>query len=431
MLALFARLSILLLGCALGAHLIGLMITNGRDLIDQVKGEIDGWWALTAAYAIRLPALFVLLGIIGALGQSAYLAEVESQTRAYWDDADDAVTLGISGSLSDSEYYSAQTSIVEMSRALDKRHGVVFTQRDPLSPALPNALAVNEEYLQRVIVLGTDGERITATNGITVLVPSGSDAAATASAAADWYAFQHSLTSSDVPEPEEVRIFEIEPDQELFTFRTGSGDVMNGPAVVHDAAIVVIPGLDHLAPSEIFAGVTNGGIVFTDPAAVTAAVHSQGLDHVVAAIQPVAYQADERYRQALGTVTINVAGFVASVIVVTGSALIVAVVSVEKNKQRLFVQHISGWPFLAAHRGALIIESVLIAAVAAISVVATWTRDPLSVRTVVDRGTASTENYLVEQSVIAVAVCITASGLLVGALALAHRRMVRRHSADS
>lgn len=438
LLALTGRLGALLLLAAVGAHVVGVVLTNGRDLVDQVKGEIDGRWALIGAYAVRLPAIFVLLSIVAALGQSVYLAQVEAQTRAYWDDAGDAVTLAISGSRSEDEMTAARTGVGELTRDLDNHRSAVLVQGDALAPDYPDALVVNEEYLQQIEVRDAAGNCITATdpNSITILLPNSATATQSArarAATADWYRFQHELTLSDVPDPDEVPIAQtrIQDDQRLFTFRTGSGTVLNGPAISENATLIVLPSLRLIPLSELFAAVSTGDIVFTDPAATTAAVHERGLDSAIAAIQPVAYQANESYREALGSVTVNIASLLAAIIVVALTALIVAIVTVEKNHQRLFVQHLSGWSFIGAHRAALLLEGALVAGIALVSLIAAWNRDPLSVQTVIDLGTISTQDYLVNQSLIALGVSGGAAALLIASLAIAAQRMIRRHSADT
>ncbi|NQX11749.1 hypothetical protein HQQ80_08950 [Microbacteriaceae bacterium VKM Ac-2855] len=438
LLTLACRLISVLLVAGLGAHVVGIVITAGRDVLDQVKGEIDGVWALVGAYAVRLPAVFVLLSIIAALGQSVYLAQIEGQTRAYWAQAGDAVTLTVSGNLTDTELNVARSTVAELARKRDSDHGVVLAQRDALAPALTDALVVNQEYLQQVPVLDTNGDRLTTvlSDAITVLVPDDAAAAqvvAAHAAAADWYQFEHSLTLSDIPDPATVPINDArtQAGQNLFTFRTGTGNVMNGPAIAANPVIVVLPSLQFIPQSELFAAVTNGSIVFTDPDTLRADVRAMDLNPAVSAIQPVAYQANESYRQALGAVTINIAGLVAAIVVVALTALIVGVVTVEKNRQRLFVQHLSGWSFAATHRTTFILEAGLILAVTAISLAAAWTRDPLTVQSVIDTGTVDTESYLINQSLIALATAGAAAALLVASLALAHARMLRSHSADA
>ncbi|WKK73142.1 hypothetical protein Q0F99_10095 [Rathayibacter oskolensis] len=94
---LFARLLGLLLLTAVVAHVLSIALTDGRRVIDQVKGEIDGWWVLVGVYAVRVPAVLVLLAVVAALGQSARVADIENRGREFWSTAGDAVTIGIRG----------------------------------------------------------------------------------------------------------------------------------------------------------------------------------------------------------------------------------------------------------------------------------------------------------------------------------------------
>ena len=219
--------------------------------------------------------------------------------------------------------------------------------------------------------------------------------------------------------------------QTLFTFHTEGGDIYATEAELEDPIVVVVPSVTVLAPSELHSAMSRGEVVFTDPAALSAAIEERGLSDVVGSITPVAYRANEQYRRALGAHAINVVGFVGGGIVVLLTGLVAAVVLVEKDRKRAFVHRLSGLGPLTAHRSGLLLEGVLLTATLALAVVPQWFRDPKDVRTVIDLGTVDTENFLLEQTALDIGVVAASAALLLACLALAHRRASRSPVVDT
>ncbi|QHC57561.1 hypothetical protein [Rathayibacter sp. VKM Ac-2760] len=433
-LAVAGQLLALLLLAAVAAQILAIALTDGRRLVDQVKGEIDGWWVLVGVYAVRIPAVLVLLAIVAALGQSARVAEIEGRGREFWGVAGDAVTMSVGGYLGESEYRDATPRLADLAGSQDADGGVIV-----VSPELgeePNVLLVNEGYLRRVEVLGGDGRRITEVpDGVlTVLEPEDSSVQRRRAVLADlrsWQDIQSGVSLSapgtvDLPAAEQV----VPSGQTLVTFHA-AGDVFHPEAELVDPVVVVLPSVGVLADSELVAMITLDEVVFTDPAALAAAIEERGLSGVVSSITPVAYQANEQYRLALGAHAINVIGFVSGAIVVLLTGLVAAVVLVEKDRKRAFVHRMSGLGPLTAHRSGLLLEGVLLTATLALAVVPQWFRDPKDVRTVIDLGTVDTENFLLEQTALDIGVVVASAVLLVACLALAHRRASRSSTVDT
>ncbi|QHF25706.1 hypothetical protein GTU73_18040 [Rathayibacter sp. VKM Ac-2804] len=433
-LALSGRLLALLLLAAVVAQILAIALTDGRRLVDQVKGEIDGWWVLLGVYAVRVPAVLVLLAIVAALGQSAKVAEIEGRSRELWSAAEDAVTISISGYLGESEYRAANGPLADLVVSREAAGEVIFVT--PRLGLERNLLIVGEGYLRRVEVLGEGGRRITdVPDGVlTVLEPEDSSAQRRQSALAELHSWQDIQSSVSDPAPGTVDLPVVEhvvpSGQTLVTF--GSGDMVFQPEPeLVDPIVVVLPSVDVLAHSELIAVITQGGVIFTDPPALSGAIEERGLSGVVGSITPVAYQANEQYRRALGAHAINVTGFVSGGIVVLLTGLVAAVVLVEKDRKRAFVHRLSGLGPLTAHRSGLLLEGVLLTATLALAVVPQWFRDPKDVRTVIDLGTVDTENFLLEQTALDIGVVASSAALLVACLALAHRRASRSPVVDA
>ncbi|MWV48667.1 hypothetical protein GRS96_05155 [Rathayibacter sp. VKM Ac-2803] len=433
--SLFGRLLLILLPAAVAAHVIGIALTDGRRLVDQVKGEIDGWWVLLGIYAVRVPAVLVLLAVVASLGQSARVADVESRGRAFWSAAGDAVVLGINGYGSESGYRATIPGFAALVEAQAAAGHAVFV--DQTLGEERGVLLVDEGYLRAVEVTGGGGERITEVpdDAVTVLEPDGTPMDRTRAVLEELRLWQRIQSQVSDPAPETagsaVEERTIPAGQTLYTFRAGDSDPFATETMLEDPIVVVLPSISAVAPSELFSAITRGSVVFTEPEALPAALEERGLTEAVASITPVAYQANEQYRRALGTLSINVIGLVGAAVVVLLTGLVAAVVLVEKDRRRAFVHRFSGLGPLSAHRSGLLLEGVLLSATLALAVVPMWFRDPRDVRTVLDLGSVDTETFVVEQTALALGLTALSGALLLACLALAHVRAARSRSVDS
>ncbi|KQQ03340.1 MULTISPECIES: hypothetical protein [unclassified Rathayibacter] len=432
---LFTRLLGLLLLAAVVAHVLSIALTDGRRVIDQVKGEIDGWWVLVGVYAVRVPAVLVLLAVVAALGQSARVADVESRSREFWSTAGDAVTIALAGYASEDEYRAAVPELAALVESQASSGRVVLVE--PSVGEERDVLLVNEGYLAAVQVLGSDGERLldVPDGVITVLEPEDTGEERRQSLLADLRSWQEIQVHVQAPAsgtaglPIAERI--IPSGQTLYTFRTLDSDLYSRETTLDDPIVIVVPSVSVVAPSELFSAITRGAVVFTAPESIPEAVEERGLSRIVASITPVAYQANEQYQRALGTHSINLIGLAGGALVVLLTGLIAAVVLVEKDRQRAFVHHFSGLGPLSAHRKGLLLEGVLLAATLVLAVVPMWLRDPRDVQTVLDLGTVDTETFVIEQTALAVGLTVLSGALLVACLGLAHVRAARSRSVDS
>ena len=434
LLALFAHLLAILTAAALGAHAAAVLLTDGRSLIEQVRGEVDGWWVLLGVYGVRLPAIFVLLAIVAALGQTARVAQVEAETRAFWSTAGDAVTLGIAGFLGGAEGRADILALAEMVRSEHEQGRTLFAYLD--DSATRPVLYVDEGYLARVDVRDTHGARVTSgiEGAVAMLVPETVPPDAKADVGGIVAAFLQiqSQIRDGVPGTSELPVLERPiAAQTLSTFRSAQAGLNIRQARVADPIVVVLPSLAVLAPSEILAFTSQGCMIFTDPQAVESEIDARDLGDLIAFVEPVAYHADESYRRALGDLSTNVAALVAGAIVVLLTGLVAALVVVEKDRQRTFVHHVSGLPPLSAHRTALILEVVLVTGVAALGIVPLWFRDPEDVRTVLDLAGADAQVILLGQSALGVIATVAGTALFVACLRLAHARAARRDASHS
>ncbi|KQQ08672.1 hypothetical protein [Rathayibacter sp. Leaf296] len=433
--ALFADILGIVVPAAIVSHLAGIALTDGRHLVDQVKGEIDGWWVLVGVYAVRVPAVLVLLAVVAALGQSARVAELENRTREFWSSAQDAVILGISGYLSQEEYLGGMPAFADLVSSQASEGALILAE--PGLSVEPDVLLVDEGYLRAVEVLGEGGSRITdVPDGVvTVLEPEGTSPERRRVVLEDVRAWQETQSGVAVPASGTVSLGIEERvlprGQTLFTFRSTDVDVLARETSVEDPVLVVLPSIDVYAPSEVYSAITRGAVLFTDPGAVPDALRERGLEDQVVALTPVAYQANEQYQRALGTLSINVLGLVSGTVVVLLTGLVSAMVMAEKDRRRAFVHRIAGLGPLSAHRSGLVLEGVLLLGAVAVSVVPMWFRDPRDVRTVLDLGTVDTERFVLEQSLLALGLTALSSALLVACLALARHRAARPRSDDS
>ncbi|MCM6762967.1 hypothetical protein NB037_11115 [Rathayibacter sp. ZW T2_19] len=420
---------------ALAAHIAGIALTDGRRLVDQVKGEIDGWWVLVGVYAVRIPAVLVLLAVVAALGQSARVAELENRTREFWASAQDAVVLGLGGYAGEIDFREATPAFADLVSAEAASGRVILAE--PTLGLEPGVLLVNDGYLRAVEVLDAAGARISEApdDVITVLEPEGAPATrirAVLEEVGEWQSIQAGV-SVPAPATDDLVLDErpIRAGQVLPTFRSFDVDVLARETALRDPIVVVLPSIDAYAPSEVLSAITRGTVMFTDPEALPDALDQRGLTDQVVSITPVAYQANEQYQRALGTLSINVMGLVSGVVVVLLTGLVSAMVIAEKDRRRAFVHRIAGLPPLSAHRSGLALEGVLLLGAVTVAVVPMWLRDPRDVRTVLDLGTVDTEEFVLEQSLLALGVTALSSVLLVACLALARRRAARPRSDDS
>ena len=355
----------------LATHVAVLALLHRTDILAALKGHLPARLALVGSYAVRVPALALVLAFASSLVLSLTNLAEQHAGRELFAAAGQTSRIHFTGSVSELQDKEKSAEIGEWLRGLDAQGRVIHASSEHGSSLLPGRaegtdfalFVVNDTYLQAQPVLAPDGQRYGPTEGenrVRLLIP---DTLAEhqedlARGADVWI---HEYQGRDGPGLEvDIEVLPLASDQQLFTYGSYSYGPNGNAPFLRDPVVLTIPnGSDILHPASYYGRATSGGIVFPDPQDVHEAMEGSSLAVYINSVQPVAQQAADEYRRIVQQTRVEAFNLVAGTLVLFITGIAVCLIHARKNAQAVFARHISGWRFTAAHRGVLAVEVLL------------------------------------------------------------------------
>lgn len=435
---------------ALTAHAAVLKLTFRTSVLAALKGEIPARVASLAAYAMRIPALLLVVGLaaeVVAVGQDLLERRQAWETYAR---TGDATGIRINGSVGMDEMPEMERAVGSRLHQADKRGEIIVAGRlwlrDVFQEELPGELLiVNEAFLAEQPVLAPDGRRHvpgsrqvgeSGDGRVRLLVP-------------EVLGEHLQLFRAGTPgilspaDPGRIAQSDIEThpmksDQRIFAYTPGESRDRDGIGLdrsfVHDPVVLVLPnGSRYLTDINYYAFATRNQVVFPDPQDVHDILRDEKMRTYIAALLPVKQKAAVAMGEAAHEFRLQLFNFIAGAAVLLITATGVCIVHARRNAQAIFVRHISGWLFAATHRTVLAAEAAIAVLLAVWLPVRTWwanreleqfaalgipaPRPPVEI-TGLDVGAM-------------VGLAAASVGVVLCALTLFHRRIVREGSSEA
>ncbi|MEU1015902.1 hypothetical protein [Streptomyces sp. NPDC005898] len=362
-----------LLFVVLATHAAVLALTFKVDVLRALKGELPSRAATVSVYLVRIPALLLALSIAASVSLAARDVLTREENRDRYEAVGDAVSIRLSGA------YAMQQDQLDKRvgpwlREADKRGEVVVAGRRDLQGSAPDArlpageiLIVNEKYLAEQPVLDAAGRRLARPAGggkkpdsraVRVIVPAPLAAQTSVITKAAAQIIDPDL-SRDIP----LETLTGKQGQYLFGYNTGSYVYNAGHSpnedrsVVRDPVVVVVPnGSNFLTNDAYTTFATQGGIVFPNPEEALNGIKAEKLQDYVNSVSPIGQKTALDLRKAANEMSVQVFNLAVAVLVLLAAGVGVCIIYSRKNAQRIFVQSISGWRYVATHRFILAVE---------------------------------------------------------------------------
>lgn len=359
-----------LLVCTWLAHLAGAGLAVRTPLPSALKGEDPTGGPLVAAHAARVVATLLALAVLGSTVAATASADSFDRTRPVWEAGTQAVRLGFKGTLG-AEQTEALVGRTGQWLAERERSGSLvlareFVLMEVLGPEWLStpSLLVNSNHLREQPVQASDGKPVEppAAGEVLVVVPaSRMELAPPVLAGIERWAGTNGAGRVS------VRMVTGQDAHQVFTY---SPQRPGHPPVVQDPVLVVVDQATGLfSPDDYMAFASQGAAVLLGGDEVIASARAAGVDPFVQSYSPANLEASALLADAARTARIAVFNAIAALAVLGATILGTAQVYTRRDRQRLFVTHISGWPFARSHKRAIAIEAVLLLGVVAWQVV--------------------------------------------------------------
>lgn len=428
---------------ALVTHVAALALIHRTDILPALKGRMPARLATFGSYAVRVPALILVLGFTANLALSLNNLMEQRSGQELFAEVGQTSRVHFTGSVSELQDKEKEEELGEWLRQLDAEGRIIHTSSEPGSAILPpgaerpdfDLLVVNDTYLQAQPVLDPAGERYGPANRddqVRVLVPETLlDQEDALGEGAD--AWVHDFQGRDNPGLNaEIEVLPSRSGQSMFTYGVfGYGPSGNTP-FLHDPVILAVPnGSDILHPVSYYGDATSGAIVFPDPQDVLDAMDDSALSIYISSVQPVAQQAADEYRSTVQQTRLESFNLVTGTLVLLITGIAVCIIHSRKNAQAVFARHISGWRFSAIHRTVLAVEVLL--AVGFVGWTVHKTIDTLT--HIRDSSTPpmryTTAEIVAIEPLLAAGIATLSLALVVAALVFFHQRIIREGASES
>ncbi|MFF8592236.1 hypothetical protein ACF061_12440 [Streptomyces sp. NPDC015220] len=391
--AVAAAVAIALELIVLTTHAAVLTLAFRTALPAALKGEVPARAASWSAYAVRLPALLLTVGLLASVvAEGQDLLERQRTWRTYAQ-VGDATGIRITGSVGMDEIPEMERTVGRRLHQADKEGKIIMAGRlwlrDLFRTELPGELlVVNETFLAKQPVLGPNGQRYLPGSGqgrgasdrpARLLVPEHLAARLPLLRKAAPGILRpedpRRIAQGDIethPMMDGQRIFAYTPGEETSRSRTAEDR-----SFVRDPVLLVVPnGSDYLTEINYYAFATRNQVVFPDPQDVHDILRKDDrMRTYVAALLPVRQKAAVAMRDAARSFRLQVWELAAGLAVLLITATGVCVIHTRKNAQAVFVRHISGWSFTATHRMLLVAEAAVAALILAWLPARAWWRN--------------------------------------------------------
>ncbi|MEV8176731.1 hypothetical protein AB0O99_01650 [Cellulosimicrobium funkei] len=414
------------------AHAVSTAAAQRIPLAAAIKGESVGAWVVPAAFGVRFCALVILVASIFSAVHAGQLIAGQQAARSAWQSAGGATSVGVGGDDQARAGEFAQRLGEVVVRALDDREAVLAA-RQPVSafgtvtvvPEDQPVLLVSPSYLEEQNVRDAAGSRLVPAPGscLTIHLPATlradqqDDVVAAVGSWADYFGATCAVKRG-APLAEGSTLFDY----------GNAADPSASPLVDEPVVLVVDPASEVVSADGYGAYTSTGDVVFLDPAYVLEESRAAGIRDYVLSVTPIADAAAEEYQKLVRSFRLGLANIAAAAGVVLLTAVVVSSAYTRRYAQSVFVRYIAGWSFAARYRAAFLAE-----AASAVLLVAYVAANPPRTPPALGAVVAAAAPRLLggAEPLVAVAVCLVSSALLVTALAVAQRRLLRTRSSDS
>lgn len=362
---------------AVAMHAAVLAVTSRSGVLAALKGEIPVRSTALAAYAVRVPALLLALGIAASVLQAGRDLSRREDSLSVYQQVGQASSVRLNGYLgAPEELKKLEAKIGSWLRGADADGQIVLAGRENLARSrdaqgIPadDLLIVNETFLADQRVLAADGRRQPAATGaqdrILLLVPDRLTAYAQR-----LRTLVPGVVSPSAPEKitsGRIDVRSTADGQHVFTYnargaRKARQDQLADASFLTDPVIVVVPnGSGYISDKGYTAYASQRSIVFPDPADITAGVDARDLHDEVVGVSPVAADAAEAIRGITADFRLRLFNLAVALVVLLVTGIGVVIVHTRKNAQRIFARHIHGWTFGTTHRTLLAAETAIVA----------------------------------------------------------------------
>ncbi|MEW2394596.1 hypothetical protein [Streptomyces sp. NPDC046862] len=441
----------------LAAHAAVLGLTFRTGLRAALKGEVPARAVSLAAYAVRIPALLLVVGLLASVVAAGGDLLERRETWQTYARTGDATGIRITGSVGIDDMPKMERAVGRRIHQADRQGKIIMAGRlwlrDLLREEVPGELlVVNDSFLAEQPVLAPggqryrpgntkgdarDGEGDTGDGKVRLLVP-------------ETLSDQVPLLRESTPgvlrpeDPDRIAPSDIETrpmknGQRIFTYTPGEslgpdGDELDRSFVPDPVVLVVPNGSDYLTQINYYAFATRNQVVFPDPRDVHDILREDAaMRTYIAALLPVKQKAAVAMSEAAHDFRLQLFQLAAGTAVLLITATGVCIVHARRNAQAIFVRHLSGWSFLATHGTLLAVEAALAALLAAWLPVRTWWRNQ-DLAEYAARGIPapySPEEITGPDLLAAAGLAAVTLGVVLGALTLFHRRIVREGSSEA
>jgi hypothetical protein len=423
-------------------HSGALALVTRRDILRGIKGEVAPGPTTAGAYLVRVAAALLVLIIGGTTLVSWEDVARRETSQKFFAALGEATYISLTGSRTPKAAEDMSKQVGQWLRRADARGQVIAVYRWPLEQFGPpgagvpegNLLFVNDTFLAEQPILDPSGKRYgpDPRGRVRVIVP-------------EKLREHASVIAKEVPAwvnpaDEGRRVHQAGVDQvwakngqTVFAFGTGPKSEGLDRSLLRDPVLVAIPNGSNLISNGGYTSMsTREGIIFKDPRDVLAAIGREVPEEHISAMNPVAQRAAEEYAQAVHKLRISLLSLAAALTVLFITGIGVCVIYARRNAQAMFAKHISGWSFSAIHRGLFILDALVATGLLGWVSWDMWTRST-ALEEFAALGVPPPPNLLPVnwwELVPAAGVAVLATAMLVTALGIAHRRIIKEHAAD-
>ncbi|MEV0956990.1 hypothetical protein AB0I97_14075 [Streptomyces sp. NPDC049951] len=368
---LMATVIAILLGVlALATHAAALALTYKVDVLRALKGELPSRAASVSVYMVRIPALLLALSIAANVSFAARDVLTRQKSREVYATVGDAVSIRLNGAFV-MQPDQLDKRVGPWLRQADKQGKVIISGRRDLQVSTPEArlpageiLIVNDTFLDEQSVIDLSGRRYSVDspsskgeNPVRVIVPE----------LLTPYAPEITKAASRIIDPHlgrkiPLKTLTSKSGQRIFGYNTGANvynaahDADEDRSLVSDPILVVVPNGSFLTNDAYVTFATQAGLVFPDPSDALNGIKEEKLQNYVNSVSPVGQETALDLREASTKLRLQIFNLIVAMIVLLMASVGVCIIYSRKNAQRIFVQHISGWRYVATHRFILAVE---------------------------------------------------------------------------